>query len=215
MACVVPALAGCSGALSTLEPAGPAAGAIASLWWAMLIGSAAIFALVMTLLAIAFWRRTPARVSERTWLVGGGLAFPLVVLGALLAFALVIGERLLPKGGDVPMIEAVASQWQWTFRHPGERGGIVHTGVLHIPAGRPVDVHISATDVIHSFWVPRLAGKLDAIPGKVNIARIEAAAPGTYAAQCAEYCGTGHTQMRFTVIALDPAAWAAFIGKPQ
>lgn len=211
----MPFLSGCSGVLSTLQPAGPAAAAIASLWWAMVVGSAVIFALVMVLLAVALRRGSRAAARERVWLVGGGIAFPLAVLAVLLGFALVIGERLLPRGSDVPAIEAVASQWQWTFRHPGAHGPIVASGTLHLPAGRPVDVHIRSADVIHSFWVPRLSGKLDAIPGKVNILRIEASSPGVYAAQCAEYCGVGHAQMRFTVTVHDSAGWAAFIGAGQ
>ncbi len=209
---VAPLMAGCAESLSTLAPAGPAAEAIAGLWWAMLAGSAAIFLLVMGLLALSFLRRTP-RASERMWLVGGGLVFPTIVLAVLLAFGLVIGERLLPKGRAEVTIEAHAAQWSWTFRQNGARAPIERVGRLDIPAGRPVDVRISSADVIHSFWVPRLAGKTDAIPGKVNTQRIEASQPGVYAGQCAEYCGVGHAGMRFTVIVHDAASWSAFVNQ--
>ncbi len=206
-----PVLAGCAGPLSTLAPAGPAAEAIAGLWWAMLAGSALIFLLVMGLLAMSFLRRTP-RASERMWLVGGGLVFPTMVLAVLLAFGLVIGERLLPRErADLVTVQAHAAQWSWTFRHDGARAPIERVDTLDIPAGRPVDVRISSADVIHSFWVPRLAGKLDAIPGRINTQRIEASRPGVYAGQCAEYCGVGHAGMRFTVIVHDAAGWAAFL----
>ncbi len=210
---VTPVLAGCAESLSTLAPAGPAAEAIAGLWWAMLAGSGVIFLLVMVLLAMGFRRRTaPVNPSERTWLVGGGLVFPTVVLAALLAFGLVIGERLLAGSrGDLVTVQAHAAQWTWTFRQNGAHAPIERVGTLDIPAGRPVDVRISSADVIHSFWVPRLAGKLDAIPGKINTQRIEASQPGVYAAQCAEYCGVGHAGMRFRVVVHDAAGWAAFL----
>ena len=84
-------------------------------------------------------------------------------------------------------------------------------GVLHIPAGRPVDVEITSVDVLHSFWVPRLAGKLDAVPGHVNVLRIEAASPGDYAGVSAEYNGPGYREHAFTVRALDDEDWAAFL----
>src|SRR5690606_30660635 len=73
--------------------------------------------------------------------------------------------------------------------------------VLHVPAGVPIHVRIMASDVIHSFWVPRIAGKLDAVPGKVNRLRLMIDEPGEYAGVCAEFCGDGHTSMRFNVIA--------------
>lgn len=90
--------------------------------------------------------------------------------------------------------------------------------MLHIPASRPVDVAITTVDVIHSFWVPRLAGKFDAIPGHVNVLRIEADAPGDYAGVSAEFSGRGYTRHRFIVRAHDEAAWngavmtAAWVG---
>ncbi|MGR3451631.1 MAG: hypothetical protein ACU0HS_14460 [Paracoccus sp. (in: a-proteobacteria)] len=78
-------------------------------------------------------------------------------------------------------------------------------GVLYVPAGRPFDVAITSSDVIHSFWVPRLGGKMDAIPGHRNVHRLMANAPGTYEGLCAEFCGLGHSFMNFNVVAYDPA----------
>ncbi|ATQ68699.1 MULTISPECIES: cytochrome c oxidase subunit II [Methylosinus] len=205
------ALAGCAGALSTVDPAGPAAARIATLWWAMLVGSAAILALVMALLAAAFLKAPSApREDERVWIHGLGVVFPLCVLAALLIYGLVIGEALLPRrGGDVVTVRAQARQWSWSF---GYADAALRTqGVLHIPAGRPVDVEITSVDVIHSFWVPRLAGKLDAIPGQVNVLRIEAFAPGEYHGVGAEFSGPGYSSDAFTVIAHDGAGWTAFL----
>lgn len=177
----------------------------------MLAGAAAIFALVMVLLALAFVRRrTPSAQKERVWIFGG-LVFTTAVLVALLAYSTILGERLLPKEHPrVVIAEGEAEQWQWTFRQPAANGkAIERVGVLDIPAGTPVDVRITSRDVIHSFWVPRLAGKLDAVPGKTNVLRIQAAQPGIYEGICAEYCGIGHARMRFRVVAHDQSGWAA------
>ncbi|KAF0212890.1 MAG: cytochrome c oxidase subunit 2 [Methylocystaceae bacterium] len=202
-----------------MDPAGPAAARIATLWWTMLAGSAAIFALVMLLLLIAY-RRTPAphqseRRQERFWLYGLGLAFPLVTLAALLIYGLVLGETLLPKSGEkVVTVRAEARQWSWSFGY-ADAAGRRTQGVLHIPAGRPVNVEITSLDVVHSFWAPRLAGKLDAIPGQVNVLRIEAAAPGEYHGVGAEFSGPGYSGDAFTVIAHDAAGWDAFLGRAK
>ncbi|MDQ0511753.1 cytochrome c oxidase subunit II [Ancylobacter amanitiformis] len=199
-------LAGCTGPLSTLAPAGPAAGSIASLWWVMLAGATALFALVMGLFALVMLRPDWARrISPARWIVLGGLVLPAIVLTPLLVFALLTGERLLPRLAADPMrIEAEARQWEWTFRYP-DGGGAETPGVLHLPAGTPVDVVVTSADVIHAFWIPRLAGKIDAVPGHANVLSIEADRPGTYQGLCNEFCGLGHTGMRFDVI-VHPAA---------
>jgi cytochrome c oxidase subunit 2 len=202
-------LAGCSGPYSSLEAEGPASSAIADLWFGMLIGAGLLFALVMAAFWVAVHR--PAwgrRLTPVQWVVGGGLVLPAVVLPPLVAWALVAGERLLPlPGREVPRIEVTAYAWGWRFAYPGE-GGLVSEGVLHLPAGEPVDLVITAADVIHSFWVPQLAGKLDAIPGKTNVLRLQADRAGTYRGQCAEFCGIGHTFMRFEVEVHEGEAFA-------
>lgn len=173
----------------------------------MLAGSAAISALVAVLIWRGF-RRPAGEVRETRWTLGLGVGFSMVVLSAALAGALWLGERQVARG-DVIGIEARAHQWGWTFVQPGPNGNpYVTQGTLYIPAGQPVEVAISAEDVIHSFWVPRLAGKMDAIPGRVNLLRIEAAAPGRYLGRCAEFCGLGHTGMNFAIVAYDPAQGA-------
>lgn len=185
----------------------------------MLAGGGMIFVLVMALLFAAL-RRNAVPLGEnqdesgtRVWMWGLGLGFPLVTLAALTGYGLVIGERLLPRDTpDLVTVQAEARQWAWTFRYAGTLVTATE-GVLHIPAGRPVNVEITSTDVIHSFWVPRLAGKLDAIPGHVNLLRIEAARPGTYDGQSAEFSGRGYREHVFTVEAHDAASWAAFLAE--
>lgn len=180
----------------------------------MLIGSVLILGLVLVLLAAAFRRRQQVRDDrwhERVWIIGLGLGFSMTILAALLAYGLVAGERLLPRPStDVIAVQAEARRWSWSFAY-GDAPGRGTENVLHIPSGRPVDVAITSTDVVHSFWVPRLAGKLDAIPGHVNVLRIEADEPGTYAGVTAEYNGEGYAAHVFTVIAHDEAGWQAFL----
>lgn len=195
------ALAGCGGPLSSLEPAGPAAESIAILWWAMLAGAAVLFVLVMALFALAL--RRPgwgSRVSPARWIVLGGLVLPAVVLTPLIASALIVGEGLLPwPVAKTLRIEAEGRQWFWTFRYP-DQGGVETRDVLHLPAGVPVDIVVTSQDVIHAFWIPRLAGKIDAIPGHANLLRIQADKPGRYGGLCNEFCGREHSEMRFDVV---------------
>lgn len=184
----------------------------------MLAGATLIFLLVMALFALVMLRRDIAvKVSPARWLVLGGLVLPAVALIPLVVYALVAGERLLPIGATEPMrIEAEAQQWKWTFRYPGAGAGAAETvGVLRLPAGVPVDMVVTSLDVIHAFWIPRLAGKIDAVPGHTNILRIQANEPGLYQGQCNEFCGTGHTGMRFDVIVQPAAEFATSLATPD
>lgn len=187
----------------------------------MLAGAGVLFALVMALFALVI--RRPgwgSNVSAGRWIVLGGLVLPAAVLLPLIAYALIAGERLLLLPGHASQIEAVGRQWTWTFRYP-DHGGIETRNVLHMPAGTPVDILVTSQDVIHAFWIPRLAGKIDALPGQVNHLRIQADQPGRYAGQCNEFCGLGHAGMRFDVIVHRPEdfsaalAQAAASGEPE
>lgn len=202
----------CTAPLSTLDPAGPSAEAISWLWWVFLAGAAGLTVFVMALLALSFGR--PRAVSERRWTWGLGVWFSLAILSGMLVAGVAVGERLVPRDAAIE-VHAHAQQWSWTFTHPGPDGAMVEAGRdLHIPAGQPVDVRITSADVIHSFWVPRLAGKMDAIPGRENVLRIQAASPGIYEGRCAEFCGIGYATHRFRVIAHDPAEWPADVPAP-
>jgi cytochrome c oxidase subunit 2 len=207
-------LPGCKGPLSALDPSGPAGASIATLWWVMLIGAGVLFALVMVLFALVIQRPGwGSSVSPARWIVLGGLVLPAAVLLPLIAYALVAGERLLPLPGHAPpRIEAVGRQWAWTFRYP-EHGGVETRNVLHVPAGTPVDILVTSQDVIHAFWIPRFAGKIDALPGHVNRLRIQADQPGRYAGQCNEFCGLGHAGMRFDVIVHRPEDFSAALAQ--
>ncbi|MGM0421518.1 MAG: cytochrome c oxidase subunit II [Pseudomonadota bacterium] len=205
-------LTACSGPYSMLDPAGPAAQDAAFLWWGMF----AFFTLVLVLV-IALWvyalRRDPKRIIHDTearkiqnrWILGGGIVLPVISIIIILFFGIPAGHRMLPlpsAEGDVLQIDITGRQWQWEVSYPGT--GIELIDELHIPAGVPVNINLTTADVIHSFWIPRMAGKMDTIPGRVNTLRIEADQPGLYGGQCAEFCGVDHAHMKFTVKAHTP-----------
>jgi cytochrome c oxidase subunit 2 len=100
-------------------------------------------------------------------------------------------------------IQIVGEMWWWRIRYLDERGAVLFdtANELHIPVGRPVELHLATADVLHSFWVPQLGGKLDMIPGRTNVLRIDADAPAVYRGQCAEYCGAQHAKMALHVVA--------------
>jgi cytochrome c oxidase subunit 2 len=195
-------VAGCTGPFSALDPAGPAAAVIVEIWWVMLAGATVLFLLVMVLLAVAFLRPEAGRdVPGGVWLVGFGLVLPGVVLLPLTIYGFVRGEQVSATGAPgVARVDALARQWEWVFTYSRPNGPATRSvNILHIPAGQPVELMIGSADVIHSFWVPRLAGKMDAIPGHLNVLRVIADAPGVYRGRCAEFCGLEHTEMQISV----------------
>jgi cytochrome c oxidase subunit II len=190
-----------------LDPAGPAARMAAAMWWGMF----SYFGLVL-LVVLGLWlyalRRDPGsadaartRRIEKRWLIGGGLILPTASISVVLALGIPMGHRMLPlppeDGQQVVRIDVTGHQWWWEVRYPGTDLRLVDE--LHIPAGVAVDVHLTSADVIHSFWVPRLAHKIDALPARTNVLRLQADHPGTYHGQCAEFCGLGHAHMDFVV----------------
>lgn len=204
-------LTGCSQEFSVLSPASTNARSAAGLWWGMFIW----FTIVL-LGVIALWlyaiKRSPGKASDsrsrqhqKRWLIWGGLVLPITSMAVILAFGIPAGHRMLPvsqDNGEILRIDVTAHQWRWDVRYP--KTGIRLADELHIPVKTAVDVHLTSADVIHSFWVPRLGGKLDMLPGRTNVLRLNAESPGVYRGQCAEFCGTGHAHMKFTVIAHSP-----------
>ena len=196
------------GVQSMLNPQGHDAAIIAEITWVLVIGGAVVFAITMGFAAFAVFGRRDrtSRIGGPALVVGGGIVFPLVTLAALLVYSLVRAGDLHVARGDALAIEVTGEQWWWRVHYlQGERLDFATANEIRIPAGRPVDLVLKSADVIHSFWVPNLAGKLDMIPGKVNRMRIEARAPGTFRGQCAEYCGGPHGFMGFVVIAMPEA----------
>lgn len=201
---------------SAFDARGAAASDIALLGSVMAIAGAVIFVVVLGLLLYALLSRGPRRQIDPRWfVVGGGLVFPGVALGALLAYTLVVGTRLsAPPPADALTIDVTGYMWWWEVRYAGPGGASLATAnELRIPVGQPVQVRVHSADVIHSFWVPNLAGKIDMIPGRINRVTLHANAPGTYRGQCAEFCGLQHTQMALHVVALPPDEWDAWFAR--
>lgn len=173
-----------------------------------MIAVAAVFTFALAGLFLLALRRGRSKhrdqrsaLPSRVWTHWLGFAMPLGVLTILLAATIVIGERQFVRDDNLPVVRAHAARWGWQFTAIGDAGA---TGPsqpqLHLVAGQPTIIELVSDDVIHSFWVPRLAGKMDVVPGKVNRHLLQADTPGRYAGQCAEYCGVGHDAMRFEVI---------------
>lgn len=209
-------LAACAGPQSVLDPNGPAAQTTAGLWWGMLIWSASVFATLIALWMIALYRRAPAydeatrRRINRRWIIGGGIVLPATSIAVLLGLGVPLGTRPLPAGDSAPLtVHVTGHQWRWEIRYP--RYGVALRDRLVIPAGRTIDFHVASGDVIHSFWLPALGGKVDAIPGRTNVLRLRASHPGRHRTQCAEFCGAGHAQMRLIVDVLDAEAFEQWL----
>jgi cytochrome c oxidase subunit 2 len=198
--------------LSTLDPAGAHARDVAVIWWVMLAGGAIILGGVTALALYSLRARLAWADDGRALLVWAGLIFPIVSLAVLMSWALARGDGLLAKPDpSVPVFEAHGTQFAWVFTYPGR--DLRTSNILHVPAGTPFHVRVTSEDVIHSFWVPRLGGKIDAVPGKANMVRLEADSPGRYYGVCAEYCGTGHAGMSFVLQAHPPSTYEAAVSR--
>lgn len=213
-------LAGCSGIQSTLWPQGPAAQAIADIGWVMFAGAAAILVLVMALALYAIFRAPEKRlpVSANVLIAIGGVAFPVVTLTALLIYGVVAMGSLRNETNDPSVqIEVTGNQWWWEvhYRDGADGKTIATANEIRIPAGVPVNISLRTRDVIHSFWVPNLAGKIDLIPGRVNHIVLQADRPGMFRGQCAEFCGAQHARMAFVVIAEPADAYAAWLAQQR
>lgn len=197
---------------SVLVPRGPHADAVATLTWVMTIGAALIFLLVMVLTALAIVGGRSGRrgwMTSRTFIVWLGIVFPVVTLMALLVYGLVVARVLVTVGPPALRVEVVGERWWWRVNYLDANGEIrlVTANEIRIPTGRPIEFVLKTADVIHSFWVPSLAGKLDMIPGHENAYRFAAERPGIYRGQCAEFCGAQHALMAFYVVALETPAF--------
>lgn len=210
---------GCSGVQSTLDPAGPAAAAIAQTWWLMVIGAGVILALVMGLL----WRTLARRGDGREFIHGtrvivfGGLLLPSLTLIALLVYGTAVGRRVVAAEPPADLaVQVMGRQFHWDFHYLDSADGAsvaATTDVLVLPRGRTIEFQVTSADVIHSFWIPRLGGKIDAIPGRVNRLRLRVDRAGPITGQCAEFCGREHAHMRFDVLALPPAQFDRWLAE--
>lgn len=201
---------------SVLAPQGPDAARIAELAWMLFGMGGAVMLIVLLALVVAL--RGPSAVrgqlASRGMIVGAGVVFPGVVLTMLLAY----GTWLMRAGGtaaeaaDALRVEISGEQWWWRVAYSDGTGRrVASANELRIPVGRPVELTLTSADVIHSFWVPRLAGKLDMIPGRATRLPLQADEPGVFRGQCAEYCGGAHALMAFEVVALPAGEFESWL----
>ncbi|WP_164102417.1 cytochrome c oxidase subunit II [Candidatus Laterigemmans baculatus] len=211
-------LSGCQGdrVQSSLHPAGPAAEAVAQLWWVLLTILGLYTLAVFVLTALAIFRRNPlgrrARYQGRAFILVGGVILPAVILVPLLIYSLTTTVALHQPDTGLT-IRVVGHRWWWEIEYPGQ--GIVTANEIYIPVGEPVQLELTSADVIHSFWVPQLHGKRDLLPGQTSAFWIEAERAGVFRGQCAEFCGLQHAHMALTVEALPPEEFAAWIAGQQ
>ncbi|MFD1612475.1 c-type cytochrome [Sphingomonas tabacisoli] len=213
------ALSGCAGVQSITPAAGAHDGAFNTLFVVFLVVCGVFYLFVIAFLAAAILRRH--REGEagipgafRVWV--GVVTVTLIGL----AFASWITDRAMANydnNGEPVRIRLTANQWWWDVQYLGANpsDGLRTANELHLPAGRPAHIELQSNDVIHSFWVPNLAGKQDMIPGRtIDIAFLPRKA-GTYRSQCAEYCGAQHAHMALTVTVEPEAQFRAWWARQQ
>lgn len=205
---------GCRSPFGVFRPAGPEAGTLSQIGW-FLVALMSVTTLVMGFLIVVGALRRRGELDEHApidegggkgWILVGGLAIPVVVLAGLFGLTVATlgdapGEET--AGDPAVTIEVTAHQWWWEVQY---RDSLISrrfttANEIHVPVDRNVEIRLTSADVIHSFWVPRLHGKLDAIPGQTNRLVLQASEPGVYSGECAEYCGVQHANMRFLVVA--------------
>lgn len=208
-------LAGCTELplQSALHPSGSDATVIADMAWWLIGGATAIFAGVM-ILVVASLRDGRRPVRPTVWLLGAGVAFPVAVLSALLFYSLLRSQQLLtPMSQNALVVSVTAKMWWWEvrYRNPATGKDIVTANEIRLPAHRDIYFALTSDDVIHSFWVPSLAGKVDMLPARITRLRVRTGAPDVLRGQCAEYCGEQHAKMALHVIVEEPAAFDAWL----
>jgi cytochrome c oxidase subunit II len=200
---------------SQFNPSSPQAQAISDIFILVLLICAVIFVIVTGSLIYAMirYRRRPGEGEPRQeygkskleviWTV-----LPLLIVVFLFGFTIRTMRSFYPPQDEQPDLLVIGHQWWWEVRYP--KSGVVTANEVHIPVGNKLLVRLESTDVIHDFWVPQLARKMDMVPGHSNYIWLEANTAGTYLGACSEYCGTQHAWMRIRVIAQTQAEFDAW-----
>jgi cytochrome c oxidase subunit 2 len=201
---------------NSLDPAGPVAEKQADLFWLVFWIAVVVFVLVEGALVYALWRfrrrgpdDTPKQVHGNTRLEIAWTIIPALLLAGVAVPTVGAIFDLAEAPSGAMRVEVNAHQWWWEVRYP--ELNVITANEVHIPTGEQVVVELTSDDVIHSFSVPRLAGKQDVVPGRVNTLNLAADEPGTYKGQCQEFCGLSHAFMKFRVIAHEPADFETWV----
>jgi cytochrome c oxidase subunit 2 len=223
------ALAGCAqdAPLDTLDPQGPEAQTIQNLVIPVFAIAGIVFVLVQVGVLAIVWKyrkrkdddgSLPPQVHGNTKLELGWTVLPAILLAGVGVASVLTLLDLEDRPADARQVTVVGQQWWWEYRYDVDGDGeddIVTASDLVIPAGEPVTLSVTSRDVIHSFWIPALNGKRDAVPGRVHPLSIEADEPGVYRGQCTEFCGLSHAFMRMRVVALSPEDYADWEARQQ
>jgi cytochrome c oxidase subunit II len=200
---------------SILDAHGSEAHHLANVWWIMLGIAAFVYLVVggfIVLASLRGRRREPAEGPSRhdqyfIWI--GGVIVPTVILMFVAFLTVHTGAALRAPEKNPLRVHVVGKEWWWAVEYPGT--SVVTANEIHVPVGQPLEIQVDADDVVHSFWVPQLAGKLDAIPGQHNILRFTVRQAGVYRGECAEFCGLQHAHMNFRVIAESPGDFTKWL----
>jgi cytochrome c oxidase subunit 2 len=202
-----------------LDPQGPFSNTVTTLAWVLMALMALIFVLVCAAMWVALYGSDDLRSrlgGERVvrWF---GLVVPAGVLFLLLAWSMALVSELTTVRGDELRMRIAGNIYWWrvSYLDAAGREWLADANELHIPVGQPVVIDMVSEDVIHSFWVPKLGGKMDMIPGRTNRLKLQADKPGVYGGQCAEFCGGAHSLMGFVVVAHEAADWQRWLAARQ
>jgi cytochrome c oxidase subunit 2 len=215
-------LSACTGMQSALYAEGPAAAALKQLILLIVVVCAIVWLLVVLVLAWALLRIRRAgsdarREQKMRSAVYAAVAATVVIISGLTIASFYTTHAIGQAAEDALTIRVRGQQWWWQFIYvaPVSRAEFQTANELHIPAGRDVRLHLEGADVIHSFWVPSLAGKQDLIPGRTNTLTIHAERPGVYRGQCAEFCGLQHSHMALLIVAQSEADYRRWLEGQQ
>jgi cytochrome c oxidase subunit II len=210
--------------MSYLHTFGPAGDPITTLGWGLGIISIIVIAVIAVLLLGALFRRRTQRAPDDGQLAvpreGGGMAWiyigvgiTTIVLIGCMGWTLVTSASIIhPPSTPALTVQVAAKQWWWGLRYTSTDASrtFITANEIHIPVGQPVRFELTSLDVIHSFWIPQLGGKMDVIPGQTNVTWLQADKPGTYRGQCAVFCGAEHARMALAVVADTPRRFRAW-----
>jgi cytochrome c oxidase subunit 2 len=221
------AFAGCGTSRSPnmLDPKGTEARHIAGVWWLMFGIASGVYLVVAGLIVYAIRKgrraaaaadapdETPSPRFDDRMITWGGVVIPLLILLVLAVVTVRTTNALRRPEPNALRIDVVGKRWWWSVTYPSIH--FVTANDIHLPAGRPIEIHLSSDNVIHSFWVPQLAGKVDTIPGQDNVLRFSASTPGTYEGECAEFCGIQHAHMGFVVVVQSPGDFGRWLAEHE
>ncbi|KQV96236.1 cytochrome c oxidase subunit II [Pelomonas sp. Root1237] len=198
-----------------LDPHGPFSNSVTTLAWVLIALVTLIFLGVCAAMWVALYGSDElrARLGGERVVKWFGLIIPAGVLLLLLAWGLTLVAGMSTIKGDELRMRVSGNIYWWrvSYLDAAGRAILADANELHIPVGRPVVVDMVSEDVIHSFWVPKLGGKMDMIPGRTNRLKLQADKAGVYGGQCAEFCGGAHALMGFVVVAHEAADWQRWL----